>query len=60
MRLGRIGFDHVVGYLEHGVEALEDQPQNVATVRRTTATTLHEQIEQGDVPVVVDGELATA
>jgi glyoxylase-like metal-dependent hydrolase (beta-lactamase superfamily II) len=54
MRLGRIGFDHVAGYLERGVESLENRPELVDTVRRTTATTLHEHRQQADAPVIID------
>lgn len=37
MRLGRIGFDHVAGYLVEGMDALADRPDLVATVHRITA-----------------------
>jgi glyoxylase-like metal-dependent hydrolase (beta-lactamase superfamily II)/rhodanese-related sulfurtransferase len=34
MRLGRIGFDQVLGYLEHGLLALKDRPELVRTTER--------------------------
>ena len=44
MRLGRIGFDNVVGYLEHGMEALDPRPELIAVVPRMTAAALGEQL----------------
>jgi rhodanese-related sulfurtransferase/glyoxylase-like metal-dependent hydrolase (beta-lactamase superfamily II) len=37
MRLGRIGFDHVAGYLEGGMEALRGRDDLIETTRRITA-----------------------
>ena len=37
MRLGRIGFDHVQGHLEGGMDALRDHPELLAQVQRITA-----------------------
>ena len=42
MRLGRIGFDHVGGYLEGGMLALEERPDLIRQTVRITATTLAE------------------
>ncbi|MCA9152844.1 MAG: rhodanese-like domain-containing protein, partial [Planctomycetales bacterium] len=52
MRLGRIGFDQVVGYLEHGPEALESRPELVAQVQRMTALDVEENAS--DYTVIVD------
>ncbi len=37
MRLGRIGFDHVAGFLKHGLDALRDRAELIATTSRVTA-----------------------
>ena len=44
MRLGRIGFDNVAGYLGDGLAALETHPDLIQTVARITAPALAEQI----------------
>ena len=36
-RLGRIGFDHVVGYLEDGLRSLESRPELTASTERVSA-----------------------
>ena len=54
MRLGRIGFDHVAGYLEDGVLALETRPDLVQRLERITVATLAEQLAAEDPPLVVD------
>ena len=43
IRLGRIGFDNVAGYLEDGMQALETRPELVERIERITATTLVER-----------------
>lgn len=37
LRLGRIGFDHIRGYLQGGMEALADRPDLVRPIGRVTA-----------------------
>lgn len=54
MRLGRIGFDHVGGYLEGGMLALEERPDLIQQTVRITATTLAEQLLSSDPPVLLD------
>jgi hydroxyacylglutathione hydrolase len=54
MRLGRIGFDDVVGYLKGGMAALEDRPDLVQRTERITAVALAEQLRAPDAPLVVD------
>lgn len=54
MRLGRIGFDNVVGFLEGGMEALRDEPQLVQSIPRITAVELAEQRRGPAAPVVLD------
>ena len=54
MRLGRIGFDNVAGYLEGGMTAVGDQLDLVAKTKRITAPALAEQRDGINPPVVVD------
>lgn len=54
MRLGRIGFDNVVGYLEGGVEILENKPKLIEQIKRITARALADQIEKGKSPLILD------
>ncbi len=54
MRLGRIGFDHVTGYLEGGMQALADRPDLLRQIGRITAATLAEHLTMSDPPVLVD------
>ncbi|MFN5906384.1 MAG: MBL fold metallo-hydrolase [Planctomyces sp.] len=51
MRLGRIGFDNVAGYLQDGMQALQQHPEFVQTVPRITAAALARQ--QQHVPTFV-------
>lgn len=54
MRLGRIGFDNVAGYLRGGMEALRHRPELVGKIERITALALHEQLDTAAAPTVVD------
>ncbi len=54
MRLGRIGFDHVAGYLEGGMIAAAARPELVQITERITATTLAEQLASPTPPTVLD------
>jgi rhodanese-related sulfurtransferase/glyoxylase-like metal-dependent hydrolase (beta-lactamase superfamily II) len=54
MRLGRIGFDHVVGYLPGGMQALDGRPELVRQTERITAVTLAEQLASSTPPAVLD------
>ncbi len=54
MRLGRIGFDNVAGYLRHGMDALRDRPDLVRRIDRVTAVALAEQLDSSEQPVVLD------
>lgn len=53
-RLGRIGFDHVGGYLDQGMTALESSPQHVAHTPRIAATALAEQMASDGFPLLLD------
>jgi rhodanese-related sulfurtransferase len=54
MRLGRIGFDIVAGYLEGGMQALDARPDLIARTERVTAGALAEQLESAAPPLVLD------
>jgi hypothetical protein len=54
MRLGRIGFDHVVGYLSGGAEVLNTRPDLVRSIERVTAAELAESLSTPTPPVVLD------
>lgn len=54
MRLGRIGFDNVAGYLKDGLEALRDRPEVVQKIERITAVALEEQLASPKSPLVID------
>ncbi len=54
VRLARIGFDNVAGYLAGGMLALESRPELVERVERTTAATLAEQLADAEPPFVLD------
>ena len=52
VRLGRIGFDHIVGYLED-LRSLEARPELTATIDRVSPTLAAEQLASGQ-PLAVD------
>lgn len=54
MRLGRIGFDNAAGYLQGGMHALEDYPDQIRRVARITAAALAEQTSSAHGPFVLD------
>jgi rhodanese-related sulfurtransferase len=54
MRLGRIGFDHVAGYLKGGMQALDIRPDLVRRTERMAAATLAELLESAEPPSVLD------
>lgn len=54
MRLGRIGFDNVVGYLRDGMAALESRPELIRVIPRITAPALAEQLAEPSKPFVLD------
>jgi rhodanese-related sulfurtransferase/glyoxylase-like metal-dependent hydrolase (beta-lactamase superfamily II) len=54
VRLGRIGFDNVAGYLKNGMDALEDRSDMIRRIDRITAVTLAGQRTVPDAPIVVD------
>src|SRR6185295_10103224 len=52
-RLGRIGFDHIVGYLQDGLHSLASRPELTATTERVAAPVAAERLATGR-PVVLD------
>ncbi|MHC4875522.1 MAG: rhodanese-like domain-containing protein [Planctomycetota bacterium] len=54
MRLGRIGFDNVVGYLENGMRSVGNRLDTLARTDRITAATLADRLESDNAPTVVD------
>jgi hydroxyacylglutathione hydrolase len=54
MRLGRIGFDNVTGYLKDGMAALSNRPELVNKIERVTALALKELLSEKRPPVVLD------
>lgn len=54
MRLGRIGFDKVSGYLKDGMQALASREDLLARVDRVTAVALADLLNTADAPTVVD------
>jgi hydroxyacylglutathione hydrolase len=53
LRLGRIAFDHVAGYLEDGMRALEGRPDLTATTDRISAQVADERL-RSKAPLLLD------
>jgi glyoxylase-like metal-dependent hydrolase (beta-lactamase superfamily II) len=54
IRLGRIGFDHVAGYLRNGLQSLESRPELIAITERLSAPFAAELLSSSQPPVVID------
>jgi rhodanese-related sulfurtransferase/glyoxylase-like metal-dependent hydrolase (beta-lactamase superfamily II) len=54
LRLGRIGFDHVKGYLHGGMAALADRPDLVWPTERISAPMVAEELASADPPLLLD------
>jgi rhodanese-related sulfurtransferase/glyoxylase-like metal-dependent hydrolase (beta-lactamase superfamily II) len=54
LRLGRIGFDHVKGYLKDGMAALAERQDLVWATERVSALMLAEELVSQDPPLVMD------
>jgi glyoxylase-like metal-dependent hydrolase (beta-lactamase superfamily II)/rhodanese-related sulfurtransferase len=52
-RLGRIGFDHIAGYLQDGLRGLESRPDLTATTERVSAPLAAERLATGE-PLAID------
>jgi len=54
VRLGRIGFDNVAGYLQNGLQSLASRPDRVAFVERLSPQFAAEIIASSEPPLAVD------
>ncbi len=54
LRLGRIGFDHVAGYLQDGLLSLQDRPDLIGRFDRLSARVAAERLASSAPPVLVD------
>lgn len=54
VRLGRIGFDQVAGYLADGLRSLESHPELTATTERISAPLAAERLAGADPPLAID------
>ena len=54
VRLGRIGFDHVAGYLQNGLKSLESRPELIATTERLSAQFAAEVLSSSQPPLAID------
>ena len=53
-RLGRIGFDHIMGYLKDGMAALAHRQDLVWPTLRVNAQMMAEALESNDPPLIID------
>jgi rhodanese-related sulfurtransferase len=53
-RLGRIGFDHVVGYLDTGMQSLESRPELIAFTEHLSAQSAAELLSSHQPPLAID------
>jgi hydroxyacylglutathione hydrolase len=54
LRLGRIGFDHVTGYMRAGMEALAGRPDLVWPTERISAPAVAEELANARPPLLLD------
>jgi hydroxyacylglutathione hydrolase len=54
VRLGRIGFDHVAGYLKDGLKSLESRPELVMFTERLSAQFAAELLQSNVPPLAID------
>jgi hydroxyacylglutathione hydrolase len=54
MRLGRIGFDHVAGYLKDGLHSLKSRPELTVTTERVSAQFAAELLSSSRPPLTLD------
>jgi rhodanese-related sulfurtransferase len=54
MRLARVGFDHVAGYLDDGLSALADRSDLLASTERLSAPLAAERLASAAPPLLVD------
>ncbi|MGA8037677.1 MAG: MBL fold metallo-hydrolase [Candidatus Acidiferrales bacterium] len=54
IRLGRIGFDHIAGYLKDGLQSLKARPDLVVFTERLSAPFAAELLAAPEAPVLID------
>jgi hydroxyacylglutathione hydrolase len=54
IRLGRIGFDHVAGYLQNGLESLVSRPDLIAFTEHLSAPFAEELLSSSQPPLAID------
>ena len=54
VRLGRIGFDHIAGYLKDGLSSLEKHPELTITTERLSAPFAAELLSSPQPPLAID------
>lgn len=54
IRLGRIGFDHVAGYLQDGLHSLKSRPELIAFTERLSAPFAAELLSSSVPPLAID------
>jgi rhodanese-related sulfurtransferase len=54
VRLGRIGFDHVAGYLKDGLQSLESRPELIAFTERLSGPYAAELLSSSQPPLAID------
>lgn len=54
IRLSRVGFDNVLGYLENGIEGWQNAGEDLSTIKSISATELHESLKEVQDAEIVD------
>ena len=54
LRLGRIGFDNVVGYLQDGLRCLEARPELITSIERLSPAVAAQRLVSKEPPQIVD------
>jgi rhodanese-related sulfurtransferase len=54
IRLGRIGFDHIAGYLQNGLQSLDSHPELIGYTERVSAQSAAELLSSGRPPLAID------
>lgn len=54
IRLGRIGFDNIAGYLQNGLKSAESRPDLIAFTERVSASFAAELLSSSDPPLALD------
>jgi rhodanese-related sulfurtransferase len=54
VRLGRIGFDHVIGYLDGGLRSADGSSARIVTTERLSAEVAADRLKSDHAPVLLD------